>query len=420
METSSVDDDPIVASYNLLLNPALPQGRKLWVLQQPNTTNPDQAPPTEMRLKSMAGMVEIDVPLDYQRGYDRDKGMHWGRHLKNSLVSKNGGTHGLSGGFGVGAAPPRQKKRHDDRDEDLFLDWSEAVRQDKVLRTQTMGGTCPDSKEVQYMIGVFQGGASGFYPSLPFERLLTSRFPEDVHLTPVSNLVHLRPQLHHIDAVTYQERNSSAAASKENGAAAGSSASAAKAIHMTIKQSGDGSAVQSDTMLDRLRSVQSEHWRKLKYTDENDEAAWEVYNESLHLRDESAKKRADVAAEQDLDDDLDMDDNSENGAKDKGKGKASEADGAEGEAASSAVEALSIADNASKLGTDWKDDDLLEAVSGIVKPKPVSKEEQKQAAEEAAAAQAAAEAAAKARPRARGGAAARGRGRGRGATTRGA
>ncbi|KAL9946806.1 hypothetical protein ACHAP6_003235, partial [Verticillium nonalfalfae] len=157
MDASSVDDDPIVASYNLLLNPALPQGRKLWVLQQPNTTNPDQAPPTEMRLKSMAGMVEVDIPLDYQRGYDRDKGMHWGRHLKNSLVSKNGGTHGLSGGFGVGAAPPRQKKRQDDRDDDLFLDWSEAVRQDKVLRTQTMGGTCPDSKEVQYMIGVFQG-----------------------------------------------------------------------------------------------------------------------------------------------------------------------------------------------------------------------------------------------------------------------
>ncbi|KAM0324941.1 hypothetical protein ACHAQA_007908 [Verticillium albo-atrum] len=403
MEPAVPDDDPIVASYNLLLNPALPQGRKLWVLQQPNTTNPDQAPPTEMRLKSMAGMVEVDVPLDYQRGYDRDKGMHWGRHLKNSLVSKNGGTHGLSGGFGVGAAPPRQKKRQDDRDDDLFLDWTEAVRQDKVLRTQTMGGTCPDTKEVQYMIGVFQG--------------------EDVHLTPVSNLVHLRPQLHHIDAVTYQERNSSAAASKENGAAAGTSAAAAKSIHMTIKQSGDGSAATSDTMLDRLRSVQSEPWRKLKYTDENDEAAWEVYNESLHLRDESAGKGAAAAAEDeaDDDDDLDEDASSEKGAKNKGKGKEGEEEEDEDEEAKKAVEALSIADNAVKLGTDWKDDDLLEAVSGIVKPKPISKEEQQRAAEEAAAALAAAEAAKKARPRARGGAAAaRGRGRGRGATGRGA
>ncbi|KAM0532579.1 hypothetical protein ACHAPP_006871, partial [Verticillium nonalfalfae] len=251
--------------------------------------------------------------------------------------------------------------------------------------------------------------------------------PKDVHLTPVSNLVHLRPQLHHIDAVTYQERNSSAAASKENGAAAGGGAAAAKAIHMTIKQSGDGSAAQSDTMLDRLRSVQSEHWRKLKYTDENDEAAWEVYNESLHLRDQGAKNGAAAAPEQDLDDDLDEDGGSEKGSRDKGKGKADpgeeeeEEEDKEGdEKASKAVEALSIAENASKLGTDWNDDDLLEAVSGIVKPKPVSKEEQKRAAEEAAAAQAAAEAAAKGRPRARGGAVARGRGRGRGATTRGA
>ncbi|KAM0494742.1 hypothetical protein ACHAPB_007956, partial [Verticillium nonalfalfae] len=216
-------------------------------------------------------------------------------------------------------------------------------------------------------------------------------------------------------------------ASKENGAAAGGGAAAAKAIHMTIKQSGDGSAAQSDTMLDRLRSVQSEHWRKLKYTDENDEAAWEVYNESLHLRDQGAKNGAAAAPEQDLDDDLDEDGGSEKGSRDKGKGKADpgeeeeEEEDKEGdEKASKAVEALSIAENASKLGTDWNDDDLLEAVSGIVKPKPVSKEEQKRAAEEAAAAQAAAEAAAKGRPRARGGAVARGRGRGRGATTRGA
>ncbi|CRK48882.1 hypothetical protein BN1723_008240, partial [Verticillium longisporum] len=195
---------------------------------------------------------------------------------------------------------------------------------------------------------------------------------------------------------------------------------------MTIKQSGDGSAAQSDTMLDRLRSVQAEHWRKLKYTDENDEAAWEVYNESLHLRDRGAKNGAAAAPGKDLDDDLDEDGGSEKGSRDKGKDKADpgeedEGEGKEGdEKASKAVETLSIAENASKLGTDWNDEDLLEAVSGIVKPKPISKEEQKRAAEEAAAAQAAAEAAAKARPRARGGAVARGRGRGRGATTRGA
>ena len=156
------DSDPIVSSFDVLLNPSLPHGRKLWVLQQPNRTDMNQPPATEMRLKATTGMVELDIPLDYNVSYDRDKGMHYGRHLKNSLVAKAGGTHGLSGGFGVGAPPPQRKKRGggDNQDDDLFLDWSESVRQDKVLRTQTLGGQLPDHKEVQYMIGVFQGSES--------------------------------------------------------------------------------------------------------------------------------------------------------------------------------------------------------------------------------------------------------------------
>jgi hypothetical protein len=40
------------------------------------------------------------------------------------------------------------------------LDWTEAVRQDKVLRTQTLGGQYPEYKEVQHMVGVFQGSKS--------------------------------------------------------------------------------------------------------------------------------------------------------------------------------------------------------------------------------------------------------------------
>lgn len=53
---------------------------------------------------------------------------------------------------------------------------------------------------------------------------------------------------------------------------------------MTIKTTTDGDTVTTETMADRLRAVQSEPWRKMRYTDENDEAAWEVYNESLFLR----------------------------------------------------------------------------------------------------------------------------------------
>ncbi|QUC20238.1 uncharacterized protein UV8b_04479 [Ustilaginoidea virens] len=265
---AGVDDDPITASYSVFLNPALPLGRRLLVLQQPNRTDDaPRPPPTELRLKPQSGMVEVDLPLDNTRAYDRDKGLRWGRVLQSSLAAKSGGTHGLAGGFGFGAVPQRgRRKGEPDDDAAAYMDWNEAVRQDKVLKTQTLGGQYPDSDEVQYMVGVFQGN--------------------NLHLTPVSSLVHLRPQLHHLDAATQQERAASAAAAaaSKDAAAASSAPTAARAIHMTIKNTADGEAITTETMADRLRFVQTEDWRKMRYTDENDEAAWDVYNESLFLR----------------------------------------------------------------------------------------------------------------------------------------
>lgn len=281
---SPADDDPITASYPVYLNPALPLGRRLLVLQHPNRTDDGpRAPPTELRLKAESGMVEVDVPLDYTTAYDKDKGVKWGRTLQQSSATKNGGSHGLAGGFGFGAVTQQRSgagaggSRRGTRttemlDDDDLIDWSEAVRQDKVLRTQTLGGQYPETDEVQYMVGVFQG--------------------KDLHLTPVSSLVHLRPQLHHLDATTQMERQ---AASKESSApngtgtggapsgGGGGSGAAPRAIHMTIKTTVDGETVAAETIADRLRSVQSEPWRKMKYTDENEEAAWDVYNESLFL-----------------------------------------------------------------------------------------------------------------------------------------
>lgn len=180
---------------------------------------------------------------------------------------------------------------------------------------------------------------------------------EDLHLTPVSSLVHLRPQLHHIDATTQQER---AASSKETGAPAGA-AGAARAIHMSVKTTADGDTVTTETMADRLRLVQTEHWRKMRYTDENEEAAWEVYNESLFLQ-----------PQQQDDDEPPKDD------------KAAE-------------EAERPLENAvPRFGVRWDDKQLLEAVSGIVKPEPevpvVVKEEPKAKRPEIPAPPAAAEA----------------------------
>lgn len=100
------------------------------------------------------------MPLDYNTAYDREKGQRWGRTLQSSMASKNGGSHGLAGGFGFGAVQQRGGRKKTELDDDEAVDWNEAVRQDKVLRTQTLGGQYPDADEVQYMVGVFQGSMS--------------------------------------------------------------------------------------------------------------------------------------------------------------------------------------------------------------------------------------------------------------------
>ncbi|PHH88314.1 hypothetical protein CDD83_7694 [Cordyceps sp. RAO-2017] len=110
-------------------------------------------------------------------------------------------------------------------------------------------------------------------------------------------------------------------------------APAARAIHMTIKSASDGDGVTTETMADRLRFVQAEPWRKLRYTDENDEAAWDVYNESLFLRPDGLP---DAGADPD------------------DKAKAPDA---------ARLDGLSVPRFAAK----WRDKQMLQAVSGIVK-----------------------------------------------------
>lgn len=157
-------DDPVVATYSVFVKPPLPAHRKLMVLQHPNTHSEDhtmlQSPPiAEIRLKPGSGMIEADVPVDYNNQYDRLKGMGWGAALQKSLASKGGGSLGLAGGFGLGAAPPRARRAAGADDDNIEGgDWAEAVRHDRVLRTKTLGGLSAPAADARYMVGVFQGG----------------------------------------------------------------------------------------------------------------------------------------------------------------------------------------------------------------------------------------------------------------------
>lgn len=163
----------------------------------------------------------------------------------------------------------------------------------------------------------------------------------------MSSLVHLRPQLHHLDATTQLERQAaskdSSAANGPGGPSSGSGANAGpRAIHMTIKTTVDGETVAAETIADRLRSVQSEPWRKMKYTDENEEAAWEVYNESLFL---TAGSTTPAAQEDDK---------------------------------STAANTPALDEAVPAYASTWGEQAHLEAVSGMKKPVPVVVDEQEQ------------------------------------------
>ncbi|KAI8632137.1 Sin-like protein conserved region-domain-containing protein [Xylariaceae sp. FL1651] len=326
----SADADPIVASYKVYANPALATNRKLLIMQHPNkqgSINQPYAQVSEVRVKNRSGMIEVDVPISHAHAdYDRDKGQRWGGALAKSLAAKNGGSHGLAGGFGVGVSAMRPSKRRDEFERDIdMLDWSEAVRQDRVLRLQTLGGQLPPESETecQWMVGVFKG--------------------KHLHLTPASALIQLRPQLHHLDALSEQERTSrregaSSAAgigAGKDGAPATASSAGARAIHMSIKSADSGGGeLTTETMADRLRVVQTEAWRRLKYEDDESARSWTVFSNNLVYRSASGEKD-----------------------QDKGKGKEKEAHVIDIDSSSSS--------DSEQLKAQWDADEFLKAISAM-------------------------------------------------------
>lgn len=172
---------------------------------------------------------------------------------------------------------------------------------------------------------------------------------DHLHLTPASALIQLRPQLHHIDAMSEQERASrregAAAASGKDGVPATASSAGARAIHMSIKSadSGDGE-LTTETMADRLRTVQTEAWSRLQYEDDESAKAWNMFNNTLVYR--SAKKAA--AGDQDKDADE---------GQGKGKGKEREVDVIQIDSSSSS--------DSEQLRAQWETDDFLKAISAM-------------------------------------------------------
>jgi DNA-directed RNA polymerase-3 subunit RPC5 len=293
------DPDPIVSQYNIYVKPRFRDGKKVYILQFPNRDSKqaysvaNSSLPLELRIKEKSGLLELDVPVDAFRNYDREKGIKWGEAVRKSDQLKGGddGSLGLAGGFGIGGGQstrPRSARQGTEDEgitqEALMRDFAASVAQGRVLRKQTLGGqTMPkDSTTPQYMIGAFRDRKlSPWIQEMLEARLTFGRCLVELHLTPVNQVVQLRPQFHHIDAQTELERRQS----REPTAARGADP---RAIHMTVKPTVEGEEETTDTMAIRIRAVQEESWQKFKCVDEDSIDAWELFNDSLFVEGKDA------------------------------------------------------------------------------------------------------------------------------------
>ncbi|RKF63378.1 hypothetical protein GcC1_139013 [Golovinomyces cichoracearum] len=269
------DNDPIKATYNVFVKPRISEDRQVYILQFPNRDSRQNynanlgAEPFKMRIKPVAGMVEMDVPIDPFNNYDREKGIKWGDALRKSKIAKGGGSHGLPGGFGIGGAQSSGRGKgkggvagnDETNHESVMADYETAVQKEQVLIRQTLGGQAisKDATTPQYMIGTFR--------------------KDQLHLTPVDNIVQMRPQFHHIDAAVEQERSSRV---RETNVSAKSEA---KAVQMTVKSQIDGenSNNAERSMAARIAAAQSEAWKAHRYVDEDTDEAWLEYSESMFV-----------------------------------------------------------------------------------------------------------------------------------------
>jgi DNA-directed RNA polymerase-3 subunit RPC5 len=171
------DDDPVIATFNVFLNPALLPGKRLLALgnglrrdahASTTSSNLDErdptwgATPSEVRLKPKVGVMEMDVPRDVRNNYDHAKGIEMGTAMR---IARDDGAlnfFGEAGGMGVSAPPPQPRRK--DRLTELGLsgqlEWDEAVKADQVLMQYTLAGKFvkEENKRSEHLIGIIQGG----------------------------------------------------------------------------------------------------------------------------------------------------------------------------------------------------------------------------------------------------------------------
>lgn len=162
------EDDPVIAEYDIFINPTIASAGQLYMLQYPN--RPKEKPydatsqqPVAMRVKPDSGFVEIDLSVDTQSNFDREKGVRWGHAVQESHA-EGFASFGLSSGLGSKSARPVVHKETDGESREILImdrldRFATTEARGEVMNKMVVGGQILKHEPgmPHYMLGSVQG-----------------------------------------------------------------------------------------------------------------------------------------------------------------------------------------------------------------------------------------------------------------------
>ncbi|KAE8354171.1 hypothetical protein BDV28DRAFT_131519 [Aspergillus coremiiformis] len=257
--------DPVIASYNVYLTDSEISRYVLQYLDRlPDSPYDDRhgQKPTGFRLKPKTGLVEVDVPINTRVNYDVNKGLKYGDAVKKSRSAQEGGAFGMAGGFSGGSlASGKQVKIEAGGDVEMGgMGHGDST---SLLRVQTLGGRIkiPEDGDPVYMLAAFRGN--------------------NLHLSPVSAVVQVHPQLHHLDALDEIPKGKGKGRKDEDEGGGNE----ARAIDIKVKAAEDGEPGMLASNLDLLKKMQEEKWGSYDWVDAETEESWQIYESYMMHQD---------------------------------------------------------------------------------------------------------------------------------------
>ncbi|CAI6332501.1 unnamed protein product [Periconia digitata] len=275
------EDDPVVAEYDVYITPEIEE--QLYILQYLNRPPDDPltestgTKPSQVRMKTQSGFVEVDVPLDTHQHFNRQMGVRWGEAMrKTKQIGQK--AYGIASGFertmprpprpGAASAsagdtrstPAPVTSLEDDNYEEYIINFDDANEKGHVFNTQTYGGQIQqeDGKGPNYMLGTFK--------------------QNELHLTKLNGLVQMRTQFHHIDAIAQLE---AANRRREKEQQEGARPTEPKAFMPTVKKAGGDTAAELTQAF--MKATNQEKWKTFDYYDEDVTASYPHEYTDAHI-----------------------------------------------------------------------------------------------------------------------------------------